>query len=154
MDEARDGFLDEGGIGVFIKSGLDFIDERFAGGGARFGIVFQFRLELGNAFFRCAEERDFCERGIAGDALGLSLEVADDRVEARVLGNDVKMTFGVGRELAAQLEGQDKVECVAAIDRGLNDPELFGMVLSEKEEGCGELFVASAEDHEDPNGLA
>ena len=80
--------------------------------------------------------------------------MVDDGIEVGVLGDDVEITLGIGGGHPTKFEGEHKVERVAAIDRGLDDPDLLGVVLGEEEERGREFLVAGAENHVNPHGLA
>jgi hypothetical protein len=134
LDEGLDGGLDEFRFGVVLESGLDFIRECFACGRAGLGGVFEFRPEMGESFFRRPQGGDFHERCVAGDEFLFAPEMADGGIEVGVFGDDVKIALGIGVDHAAEFESENQVQRVASFDLRLDDPQLPGMFLGEKEE--------------------
>ena len=154
LDKGLDGPLDEFRIGFVFEGGLDFVFQSLASGRAGFGGVCEFGLNQGKAFVQSPEGRDFCERRVAGNALLFALEVAHDRIEVSVLGDDVEIALGISGDHAAEFEGEHEVERIAAIDRSLDNPHLLGMILGEEEERGWQFGMAGAEDHEHPHRFA
>lgn len=152
--EGLDGFLDEVWSDLVFEGGVDSVFERPAGGGAGFRGIGEFDAEKREPLFRCPQGGDFREGFATGDEFLLSLEITNHRIEVGVLRDDVEVAVRIGGENSSEFECQDEVEGISPLDRGLNDSQLFGMLLDEEEEGDGQGLLLGSEDHEDLGGFS
>lgn len=154
LHDGDDGTFDDDRVGGMIEIGFNFVFESFAGGRSVIFFVRELTLDSFEALLRGPESRDLGKRCMAGDESPLGSEVADDGFKIRIFGYDMEVAVRVGGEYFSDFKAQDEIESIAALDQGLDDLQLSGMVLYEQKERNRKVLFLRPEDHENLGRLS
>ncbi len=132
MDEGGDGLIDDVGEHRGAEGVANLVFEFYSGGWPGTDWVGEVRSEEFDAFGSGFKGGDFGKRFPTGNEGSFLLKMTDDRVEIGVFGDDVEIGIWVSSDQATEFEDENEIQCIAAVDRCLNDAELFRMFLEKQ----------------------